>query len=183
MKRSTGIAVLLAISSAALAWHAWGAAPADSTGRGMRADSTTRSLRAQLPPLRTLNPDSVAASRDSIMKALLDRLGSRDSMPADSVFKNIKVMKRVTAGRLLRIMNFGFARSLGVGCDHCHVPGKWALEDKPTKQIARDMSAMVTRINTELLPAIKNLRSESPIVNCTTCHRGEPKPALDLKAR
>jgi hypothetical protein len=35
-------------------------------------------------------------------------------------------------------------------------------------------------INTEQLKKIKNLKSENPGVNCTTCHRGQVKPALNL---
>ena len=35
-------------------------------------------------------------------------------------------------------------------------------------------------INSELLPKIKNLKSDHPGVNCTTCHRGAVKPALNL---
>ena len=79
-------------------------------------------------------------------------------------------------------MEFGYARSLGVNFTHCHTPDKWESEGKPQKQIARDMSAMMGRINSELLKNIKNLKSENPIVNCTTCHRGEVKPALNLPA-
>jgi hypothetical protein len=77
-------------------------------------------------------------------------------------------------------MDAGYANSLGVGCDHCHVAGEWESESKPQKQIARDMAAMAGRINRELLPAIGNLDSERPVVNCTTCHRGQVKPATSL---
>ena len=91
-------------------------------------------------------------------------------------------MKNTPAERLLAVMEFGFSQSLGVNCTHCHVPDKWELEDKPQKQIARDMSNMVTVINKEQLRNIKNLKSAAPIVNCTTCHRGEVKPALNLPA-
>ena len=72
------------------------------------------------------------------------------------------------------------ARSLGVNCAHCHVPEKWESDDKPQKQIAREMSAMVAKINGESLKAIKNLQSATPTVNCTTCHRGQIKFALNL---
>lgn len=92
-------------------------------------------------------------------------------------------MRAAPAGRLLAIMEFGFARSLGVNCTHCHVPDKWESEDKPQKQIAREMSAMAARINGEMLKSIKNLKSAEPTINCTTCHRGEFKPALDLAPR
>jgi hypothetical protein len=77
-------------------------------------------------------------------------------------------------------MEIAYSRSLGVNCTHCHVPDKWESDEKPTKQIAREMSAMVLRINGDLLKPIKNLKSENPVINCTTCHRGEVKPALNL---
>ena len=89
-------------------------------------------------------------------------------------------MKGVPAGNLLKIMELGYSRSLGVDCTHCHTPDQWEKEDKAQKQIARDMSNMSKTINTELLKNIKNLRSPNPVVNCTTCHRGDIKPALNL---
>ena len=111
---------------------------------------------------------------------LREQIKGKENEPAPSVFKNIQTMKNTPAGRLLSVMEMGFSRSLGVDCTHCHVPGKWEAEDKPQKQVARDMSNMVSAINRELLKNIKNLKSETPIVNCTTCHRGEVKPALNL---
>ena len=124
--------------------------------------------------------DSFAHERDSLMNVVLTHIAGHENAPAESVFKNIRTMKGVSAGRLVRIMNFGFGRSLGVGCRHCHVPGGWDKEDKPQKQIAREMMAMTETINNELLPKIQNLKSEKPTVNCTTCHRGSVKPALNL---
>ena len=132
-------------------------------------------MRAAMAP-----PDSFAAERDSLMNDVLEKIAGRENAPAESVFKNIRLLKGVPAGRLPRIMNFGFGRSLGVSCRHCHVEGHWDAQDKPQKQIARDMSEMLHTINTELLPKVKNLKSEHPTVNCTTCHRGAVKPALNL---
>ena len=122
--------------------------------------------------------DSFATERDSLMKVVLADLGPRASQPAESVFKNLKVVKGRTAEQVLRMMNMGFGRSLGVSCQHCHVLGHWADEDKNTKQIARDMMAMSDRINSELLPAIKNIKSEHPGVNCGTCHHGIARPGF-----
>jgi len=107
-------------------------------------------------------------------------IAGKADKPAVEVFKNIRQYKGVAAGRLLRIMEFGFNRSLGVDCTHCHVAGQWELDDKPTKQIAREMSAMVATINSEHLKKIPNLKSTNPSVNCTTCHRGQTRPALEL---
>jgi hypothetical protein len=114
---------------------------------------------------------------------LKEQIKGKENEPAETVFKNIQTLKGTPAGRLLAIMEFGYARSLGVSCNHCHVPEKWESEEKNTKQIARDMWAMMGKINTELLKNIKNLKSETPIINCTTCHRGQTKPALNLPTK
>lgn len=111
---------------------------------------------------------------------LREQIKGRENETADKVFKNIQMLKTVPAGRLLAIMENGYARSLGVNCTHCHTPDKWESEDKHTKQITRDMAAMVGKINGELLKNIQGLNSQNPIVNCTTCHRGQVKPALNL---
>jgi hypothetical protein len=124
--------------------------------------------------------DSFAAERDSLMNVVLEKIAGRENTPAESVFKDIRVLKGMPAMRLVRIMNMGYGRSLGVGCKHCHVVGHWEEEDKPQKQVARDMWSMMNTINSELLPKIKNLKSDHPAVNCTTCHRGATKPALNL---
>ena len=127
--------------------------------------------------------DTFATERDSLVKVILDDLGPRASMPAESVFKKLKVIKGRTAEQVLRMMNMGFGRSLGVRCQHCHVLGHWADEDKNTKQIARDMMAMTGRINDELLPAIKNIKSDHPGVNCGTCHHGIARPGFGPMAQ
>jgi hypothetical protein len=77
-------------------------------------------------------------------------------------------------------MELGYSKSLGVNCAHCRVVDQWDKDDKPTKQITLEMIKMVGDINNDYLMNIKNLKSETPIVNCTTCHRGQVKPALNL---
>ena len=124
--------------------------------------------------------DTIAAARDRHARTVLERIAGREQLPADSVFRNIEMMKGVPAGRLVRIMQMGYARSLGVSCDHCHDTDEWESDAKPQKDIARRMMAMVDTINRVLLPRIPDLESERPVVNCTTCHRGAVKPALDL---
>lgn len=135
---------------------------------------------AASPSPPKLTPAEIIAERDHYVKEVRASIAGREKEPAEAVFKNIQRFKGVPAGRLLAIMNLGFGRSLGVSCTHCHTPGEWDKDDKPQKQIAREMSALADKINQELLPAIKNLDSKQPVVNCTTCHRGEVKPALDL---
>ncbi|MFL6466739.1 MAG: c-type cytochrome [Pyrinomonadaceae bacterium] len=127
-------------------------------------------------------PTPADFDQKAALAKLREQIKGKEQLPASEVFKNIQtpMLKQRPAAQLLAVMEFGYARSLGVNCTHCHVPDKWEGEDKPQKQIAREMSAMAARINNELLKGIKNLKSESPTINCTTCHRGEVKPALNL---
>jgi len=111
---------------------------------------------------------------------LTKQITGKENLPAEQVFKNIQILKGIPAGRVLRIMELGYSRSLGVNCTHCHVVDQWDKDDKPTKPIAREMSKMVQTINNDLLNPIKNLKGPNPVVNCTTCHRGQIKPALNL---
>ena len=129
------------------------------------------------------SPAQIAAMRDTVTKMLIDRLGDRANAPAESVFKNIKVMKGIPASRFLNIMNKGFGQSLGVSCGNCHVMGgKWDADDKKDKQIARDMWNMTQTINNDLLAKIPNLDEDNKFVNCTTCHRGDKTPATQMPA-
>jgi hypothetical protein len=115
-----------------------------------------------------------------VLEELRKRIVGSENKPAEEVFKNIQTMKGMPAARLLRVMEMGYAKSLGVSCEHCHVTNKWESDDVPTKAVAREMSQLVQTINSDLLAKIKNLKSEKPTVNCTTCHRGQTKPASSL---
>ena len=125
-------------------------------------------------------PDTAAATRASQLARARQEIKGRESQPSESVYRDIRILKGVPAGRLLAIMDIGYSRSLGVNCSHCHVADHWEREDSTRKQVARQMSAMAKVINTELLKKVDSLRSEHPVINCTTCHRGNIKPALDL---
>lgn len=104
----------------------------------------------------------------------------KENQPAEEVFKNIQTLKGLPAARLLKIMELGYSRALGVSCTHCHVTDQWEKEDLVTKQIARDMIKMQQTINNDLLKNIKNLKSPNSLINCTSCHRGQIKPALNF---
>ena len=107
-------------------------------------------------------------------RGMLDSLGDRASLPAESIWSDPKTsFKKVPARQFIAVMNQGFGRSLGVTCNFCHVPGRYDVEDSTRKQVARDMVAMNARINQELLAVIPNLKGPQSIVNCTTCHRTE----------
>ena len=125
---------------------------------------------------RRVRDSTTAARRDSGEAMLLRRIAGRETLPAESVFKNIKVMKGIPAGRFVRIMNAGFSRSLGVSCGHCHVPPNWDLDDKETKNTARLMWTMTGAINRDYIAKVPNDSGPPPVVNCMTCHQGMPRP-------
>jgi len=122
--------------------------------------------------------ESVVVRRGRTAQGLLTNLGARASMPAESVFTNIQVLRGMPAGQVVQLMDTGFGRALGVTCGHCHQPGQWASDAKPQKQVARGMWEMV-RVANQQLRIIPNVPGTA-VVNCTTCHRGQVKPALNL---
>lgn len=138
----------------------------------------TQSTAATSPA--PIQKDSVTLERDRYVAEVRKSIAGKETLPASQVFKNVKMLTDVPAGRLLAIMNIGYGKSLGVSCTHCHVAGEWDKEDKTQKQTARDMSKMAATINNELLKNIPNLKGPDAIVNCTTCHRGQVKPALNI---
>ena len=135
---------------------------------------TAGTARAQTPAPAT------PFDQDKALADLWKSIQGKEDQPAVDVFMNITQYKGVTAERLLRIMEFGFTRSLGVNCTHCHVPGQWDADDKGAKETARAMSRMVEAINSQYLKMIPTLNSANPSVNCTTCHRGQKRPALEM---
>jgi hypothetical protein len=91
----------------------------------------------------------------------------RFALPAEKVFKNIKVLNGMSARDLLASMSF-ISSSLGVRCSHCHVQGDFPSDAKPTKSTARSMILMTNDINT------RNFSVQT--VTCNTCHRGSTMP-------
>jgi hypothetical protein len=136
---------------------------------------------------RRVRDSTTAARRDSAQAMLLRQIAGRENLPAESVFKNIKIFKGVPAGRVVRIMNAGFGRSLGVSCGFCHVPPKWELDDKQEKETARLMFAMVQTINRDYMAKVTRDSADRspapPVVNCMTCHLGNPKPVVQEAPR
>jgi hypothetical protein len=118
--------------------------------------------------------------RNRAAMAIEESIKGKENMPAEEVFKNIQVFKGRPAIQVLRIMEYGFSPALGVRCNHCHEPGKWDSDAKEQKQVAREMSKMSTALNEQLK---KITGKDDAAVNCTTCHRGDTKPALNLPSQ
>jgi hypothetical protein len=108
--------------------------------------------------------------------------------------KNLQVLpKDMPRNEVTAIMRT-FAMSLGVRCEHCHAedpsaaepaagrggrggpPLDYALDDKETKKIAREMLKMVMDINGKYLPTTGRTVTEFNRVTCETCHRGLARP-------
>ena len=98
-------------------------------------------------------------------------------------FTNLKVLpKDITKPDLIKIMR-GYAGDLGVRCEHCHyakTPGdfssmNFASDQKPEKDIARNMMRMAKGINETL---DKDFKSDPNHLKatCFTCHHGNEKP-------
>jgi len=130
---------------------------------------------------QTAAPPGAARGGGGPVAELRKQIAWKENQPSETVFKNIQSLKGVPAGQLLTIMDTGFRPALGVKCSFCHDPQNWASDDKDEKKVARQMMQMTHDINDKYLKAMKGLDSEKPQVNCTTCHRGEQKPALSME--
>ena len=98
--------------------------------------------------------------------------GQPQERAAEQVYRNIQVFKGLTSSQLLGAMNF-MAGSLGVSCNHCHVPNQFAKDDKPAKHTARQ--------HIQLMRSINDMNFGGQVVTtCVTCHRGETRPTATL---
>lgn len=139
-----------------------------------------RSLAAALGAALLLFAFNASPDDDPDVKRLLVTIAGKEKLPAGQVFKNVKLLADVPAARFLRIMDTGYSQSLGIGCDYCHVEDRWEADEKRPKLAAREMIAMTHDIN-EKLGQMDNIDTSDASVNCTTCHRGYVKPALQMK--
>jgi Photosynthetic reaction centre cytochrome C subunit. len=87
---------------------------------------------------------------------------------AGARFKNVQLLKDLPASQLLDTMRT-FNMSLGVTCEHCHVQGNFAADEKPAKPMARKMITMTRSINDQTFAGKNEVR-------CFTCHRGQMDP-------
>ena len=100
--------------------------------------------------------------------------------------RNLKVLpKDISTGALDSVMEV-YSRQLNVGCDFCHAPSKankddidFASDDKPEKEITRQMMRMTAAINKDFFDyTIVYKAEETMAVSCYTCHDGFPRPEM-----
>ena len=93
--------------------------------------------------------------------------------------ENIKVLSGWTGTEVREEMR-RMSEALGVKCEHCHVQGNFASDEKRTKHTGRRMLQLTIALNTEFFPAHQPGTGESKLgrVTCYTCHNGAATPKL-----
>ena len=134
------------------------------------------------PPRRRPPPNPM--QQDTIRRATVDSIlvsiAGRENQPAGTVFKNVKLLKNLTAAEFLRTMDTQYGRGLGWTCSNCHVVGKWDDDTRKNKRIARQMQAMQDYINGTQLASVKELDAEYDKATCVMCHRGSNEPRGEM---
>lgn len=98
--------------------------------------------------------------------------------------KNLKILPQDISEQKLDSIMESYAKALGVTCKFCHTEIKdfpdsldYVVDNNPMKENAREMMRMTIDINKTHFYFDKNERPEYlKVVNCKTCHRGEPYP-------
>lgn len=139
---------------------------------------------ANQPAVTTLPPRRLPPSRDSAAKLraayvtqVMASIAGRENQPAEQVFKNVQVLKGITAAQLVRKMDEEYGKSMSWNCTNCHrlaPQGNFASDTSNDKRRARFMQQMTDDINKVQLP--KLYPKDTPHVTCMTCHRGYNEP-------
>jgi hypothetical protein len=91
--------------------------------------------------------------------------------------ENVKLLTDLQVPALRAEMQ-RISAALGVKCDHCHVQGNFASDEKGPKRTARRMIEMTRGLNAQFFPKHQVKEGESPLgrVTCFTCHQGAEQP-------
>ncbi len=138
-------------------------------------------MKGMLAPPPISEPQKIPFDQEAALAQLRAQIAGHEKEPAEKVFKDIKLLRGVPAENLLRIMEFGYSRSLGATCVKCHTPADWSSDAKPNKEITRRMAALAADVSKTITAYPERKDEEEPaVVNCTTCHRGHSHPATSL---
>jgi hypothetical protein len=93
--------------------------------------------------------------------------------------ENIKVLTGWDGSQVRDEMR-RMAEAIGVTCDHCHVQGNFASDEKRAKHTGRRMLAMTLALNKEHFPSHTPAEGESRLgrITCYTCHQGAATPKI-----
>lgn len=91
--------------------------------------------------------------------------------------QNVKVLTALDGTQLREEMR-RINTALGVQCDHCHVQGNFASDEKRAKRVGRRMLEMTLALNAEHFPSAAPAEGQSRLgrVTCFTCHQGAAIP-------
>ena len=181
--------VLLLVGSTIALWSCTSTpkpgTPAPAPGTGVASAPTTAPGQPGQPggapagPARRVPPsrDSLAKLRAVYVAQVMQSIAGREDQPAEQVFKNVQVLKGITAAELVRKMNDDYATAMSWNCTNCHrlaPQGNFASDTSADKKRARFMQQMQNDINQVQLP--KLYPKDTPKVECATCHRGYNEP-------
>jgi hypothetical protein len=124
------------------------------------------------------------------MLVILVLAGIAASKPPKPTFKNLKVLPRnISHDDLDKVMD-EWKAALGVRCNFCHSPRKddpkkmdFASDDKPEKEMARDMYRMTAKINKKYFHYKQGDTTAVAPVGCMTCHHGKEHPENSVPAK
>ena len=143
------------------------AAPAFSTPQSSQTPPPSGDAKPKAAP----GEGQSQAPRPNPLRQLI---AGKEDQPAETIFKNIQLLKGVPAGRFLDTME-GFSKALGANCKKCHDTENFASDDKDDKKVARGMIAMTRDINEKYVKTMPGLDSDA-YVGCNTCHHGQSHP-------
>lgn len=118
-------------------------------------------------------------------------LGVAATKQSPTMERNLKILpKDISDADLDSIMN-SYGKALNVNCDFCHADSKtnpqdldYASDDKPEKEITRQMMRMTATINKDYFDyTIVYKANELMAVSCITCHDGFPRPELKYEKK
>lgn len=176
-KRTVGISVLaLAIGLLLTSWMTKGANAgmhnSFETGRSpVQSQQQSEALLSALLLNDNFDQSGDTQSTKGSAPASTGTPAKQTDKPAEQVYKNIQLFKGLPASRLMGAMK-ALTVLLGVDCSHCHVVGQFDKDDKPPKQMARNMFKMMENINNDYFGGKER-------VTCWTCHHGQPQPPSD----
>jgi len=106
--------------------------------------------------------------------------------PVKNNERNLKVLPKDISNADLDSVMESYSKQLNVACEFCHANSKinpqdldYASDDKPEKEITRQMMRMTATINKDFFDYIIVYKAgETMAVSCYTCHDGFPRPEM-----
>ncbi|HEY0511849.1 MAG TPA: c-type cytochrome [Thermoanaerobaculia bacterium] len=154
--------------------HALSAPQAPQTPAPMPSHEAEQQPPAAAPTPAPESKPAAGSKEPARPNPMRKMIAGHENEPAETVFKNVRVLKGVPAGRFLDTME-GFSHALGTNCKKCHDTENFASDDKEEKKTARGMVTMTRDINEKYIKTIPGMDQDS-YVGCNTCHHGQSNP-------